>query len=121
MAVKGCKGRDNVPYTPAACLAHPIGKRRLPIHLILVPAASLATLGGQMGQPSRLKSTLLLLTCVAGIYVSYLTQGVVQETLSTKQFGANGARFGYLSSLNAVQCWVCFLWAALLLVLFDKR
>ncbi|EFN58849.1 hypothetical protein CHLNCDRAFT_34185 [Chlorella variabilis] len=74
-----------------------------------------------MGQPSRLKSTLLLLTCVAGIYVSYLTQGVVQETLSTKQFGANGARFGYLSSLNAVQCWVCFLWAALLLVLFDKR
>lgn len=74
-----------------------------------------------MGAPTRLKSTVFLLFCVAGIYGSYLTQGVVQEALSTKQFGADGARFAYLSSLNAVQCWVCFLWAALLLVCFDKR
>lgn len=74
-----------------------------------------------MGAPTRLKSTLLLLVCVAGIYGSYLTQGVVQETLSTKKFGADGARFSHLSSLNAVQCWVCFLWAGLLLPLFDKR
>ncbi|KAI3436633.1 hypothetical protein D9Q98_006049 [Chlorella vulgaris] len=74
-----------------------------------------------MGAPTRLKSTVILLFCVAGIYGSYLTQGVVQEALSTKQFGADGARFAYLSSLNAVQCWVCFLWAALLLVCFDKR
>jgi UDP-galactose transporter B1 len=58
---------------------------------------------------------------VAGIYGSYLTQGLVQETLSTKKFGPDGVRFAHLSSLNAVQCWVCFLWALLLLVLFDKR
>lgn len=75
----------------------------------------------RMGAPSRLKSALLLLVCVAGIYGSYLTQGVVQETLSTKKFGADGARFSHLSSLNAVQCWVCFIWAGLLLALFDKR
>ncbi len=74
-----------------------------------------------MGQTSRLRSILQLLACVAGIYSSYLTQGVVQEALSTKQFGPEGSRFAHLSSLNAVQCWVCFLWAALLLVLFDKR
>ncbi|KAL4457645.1 hypothetical protein ABPG75_012510 [Micractinium tetrahymenae] len=70
---------------------------------------------------SKLRQTLLLAACVAGIYASYLTQGVVQETLSTKKFGPQGARFAHLSSLNAVQCWVCFVWAALLVAVFDKR
>lgn len=70
---------------------------------------------------SKLRQTLLLMACVAGIYASYLTQGVVQETLSTKKFGPQGVRFAHLSSLNAVQCWVCFIWAALLVALFDKR
>ena len=74
-----------------------------------------------MGEASRLKSALLLGVCVAGIYASYLTQGVVQETLSTKKCGANGARVSHLSALNAVQCWVCFFWAFVLLTLFDKR
>lgn len=71
-----------------------------------------------MGQ---LRSLLALAFCVLGIYASYLTQGVVQETLSTKKFGPQGERFSHLSSLNAVQCWVCFLWAGLLLALFGKR
>ncbi|PSC72711.1 UDP-galactose UDP-glucose transporter 3 isoform A [Micractinium conductrix] len=74
-----------------------------------------------MGSPSRLVTGLRLLACVAGIYGAYLTQGVVQETLSTKKFGPEGVRFAHLSSLNAVQCWVCFAWAALLVALFDKR
>lgn len=71
-----------------------------------------------MGQ---LRSLLALAFCVLGIYASYLTQGVVQETLSTKKFGPLGERFSHLSSLNAVQCWVCFLWAGLLLAVFGKR
>lgn len=29
----------------------------------------------------------LLMFCVAGIYVSYLTQGVVQESMATKRYG----------------------------------
>ncbi|KAL4857963.1 UDP-galactose/UDP-glucose transporter 3 [Chlorella vulgaris] len=87
----------------------------------LTQHSAIAGFVSDMGAPTRLKSTLILLLCVAGIYGSYLTQGVVQEALSTKQFGADGARFAYLSSLNAVQCWVCFLWGALLLVCFDKR
>lgn len=59
--------------------------------------------------------------CVAGIYGAYLTQGVVQETLSTKRFGPAGARFTHLSALNAVQSWVCFAWAALLMLFWDRR
>jgi hypothetical protein len=63
-----------------------------------------------------------LLFCVAGIYGAYLTQGVVQETLSTKKFGPDGLRFPHLSALNAVQSWACFLWAYLLLrLLGDKQ
>lgn len=91
----------------------------------LLPSASVLSLqseSGTMGAGgSRLRQALLLLSCVAGIYASYLTQGVVQETLSTKKFGPQGERFTHLSSLNAVQCWVCFIWAALLVALFDKR
>jgi len=71
-----------------------------------------------MGQ---LRSLLALAFCVLGIYASYLTQGVVQETLSTKKFGPQGERCSHLSSLTAVQCWVCFLWAGLLLAVFGKR
>lgn len=64
---------------------------------------------------SQLVVAAQLLFCVAGIYGAYLTQGVVQETLSTKKFGPDGLRFPHLSALNAVQSWACFLWAYLLL------
>jgi solute carrier family 35 (UDP-galactose transporter), member B1 len=43
---------------------------------------------------------------------------MVQETLSTKVFGPHEQRFPHLSALNAVQSWVCFLWAAALLYFF---
>lgn len=76
---------------------------------------------GTTGTGSRHWQSLLLLACVSGIYGAYLTQGVVQETLSTKRFGPQGERFTHLSSLNAVQCWVCFVWAVLLLAVFGRR
>lgn len=65
-----------------------------------------------------LKTALQLAVCVGGIYGAYLTQGVVQETLSTKKFGPEQERFSHLSTLNAVQSWACFLWAFFLLRLF---
>lgn len=58
-----------------------------------------------------------LLLCVSGIYGAYLTQGVVQETLAIRRFGPDQVRFTHLSSLNAVQSWVCFIWAFALLSL----
>jgi UDP-galactose transporter B1 len=54
-----------------------------------------------------------LLACVAGIYGAYLTQGVLQERLSTRRYG--GARFPHLAALNAFQSWACAAWAAALL------
>lgn len=46
-----------------------------------------------------LQSAGLLLFCAAGIYGSYLTQGVVQESLSTKKFGDELVRFVEYSTL----------------------
>ncbi|KAK9810512.1 hypothetical protein WJX72_012024 [[Myrmecia] bisecta] len=57
-----------------------------------------------------------LLLCVVGIYASYLTQGVVQEKLSTTRYGAAGERFPELKALNGVQSVACFVWAGLLLL-----
>eukprot|EP00884_Botryococcus_braunii_P000214 jgi/Botrbrau1/10193/Bobra.116_1s0009.1 len=64
----------------------------------------------------KFKTVCLLLFCVAGIYVSYLTQGVVQESMATKRYGKDQVRFTQLKALNGFQSVVCFLWAALLLV-----
>lgn len=56
-----------------------------------------------------------MLVCVFGIYGAYLTQGVVQETLSTKRFGVEKERFDHLPALTALQSWACFVWALSLL------
>lgn len=61
-----------------------------------------------------------LLCCVGGIYGAYLTQGVMQETLSTKRFGPELKRFTHLPALNGVQSWACFVWAYVLLKIFEK-
>jgi hypothetical protein len=75
-----------------------------------------------MTQPAvPLKTALQLAASVGGIYGAYLTQGIIQETLSTKKFGPEGERFTHLSSLNAVQSWACFLWAFLLLRFFERE
>ncbi|KAJ6906889.1 hypothetical protein NC652_024330 [Populus alba x Populus x berolinensis] len=42
---------------------------------------------------SSLRRVLVLAFCVAGIWSAYIYQGVLQETLSTKRFGADGKRF----------------------------
>jgi solute carrier family 35 (UDP-galactose transporter), member B1 len=63
----------------------------------------------------NLRSAIELALSVTGIYAAYLTQGAVQEKLSTKTFGPQGQPFPHLSALHAVQSWVCFLWAAMLL------
>lgn len=48
---------------------------------------------------SRLQTAGLLLICAGGIYASYLTQGIVQETLATKKFGPDGRHGPHHSTL----------------------
>ena len=38
---------------------------------------------------TNIRTVGLLLLCTGGIYASYLTQGVVQESLATLKFGPN--------------------------------
>lgn len=65
------------------------------------------------------KRAFLLVFAASGIYASYLTQGIVQENLSTKRYGPLSERFPHLSALAGVQAVVCFLWAGLLMM-FSK-
>ena len=58
--------------------------------------------------------------CVAGIYASYLTQGLLQESLSVKKYGLLGDRFPELKALTGTQAITCFLWAGLLLLFQPK-
>lgn len=68
-----------------------------------------------------LRSSLMLLFCVAGIYSAYLTQGIVSEHLQMKQYGSDRQRFKNLEALNGVQSLVCFLWAYAILVVQQRR
>jgi len=60
-------------------------------------------------------TVLRLGVCAAGIYLSYLTQGLVQEDVSTRRYGPAQERFPALF-LNLAQAVVCFLWAGLVLL-----
>lgn len=65
---------------------------------------------------SALRSALLLLFCVAGIYAAYLTQGLLSEDLAMKKYGEDKQRFApYLEALNGAQSFCCFLWAWIIL------
>ncbi|GIL63718.1 hypothetical protein Vafri_17744 [Volvox africanus] len=64
---------------------------------------------------SKLGSVALLLFCVAGIYASYLTQGVVNEHLAIKRYGDQQERFRNLEALNGAQAVTCFIWAGIIL------
>ena len=55
---------------------------------------------------------LQLLFVTAGIYGSYLTQGVLQEKLTTRKYGAAGERFHEMVFLNLAQALCCAAWAA---------
>ncbi|KAI3987967.1 hypothetical protein MKX01_021081 [Papaver californicum] len=54
---------------------------------------------------------MVLCFCIAGIWSAYITQGVLQETLSAKRFGPDGERFEHLSFLNLAQNVVCLFWS----------
>lgn len=64
---------------------------------------------------------MLLAFCVVGIFSAYITQGVLQETLSTKKFGPHGNRFQHLPFLNFAQNVVCFFWSLLMIAIWTKR
>ncbi|XP_078429641.1 UDP-galactose transporter 3 [Wolffia australiana] len=69
---------------------------------------------------SALRRVLVMAFCVAGIWSAYITQGVLQETLSTKRFGPDGQRFEHLAFLNLAQNVVCLIWSFLMLKLWSK-
>ncbi|KAB5561824.1 hypothetical protein DKX38_006781 [Salix brachista] len=65
------------------------------------------------------RRVLVLAFCVAGIWSAYIYQGVLQETLSTKRFGADGKRFEHLAFLNLAQSVVCFIWSYIMLKIWS--
>ncbi|KAG0485025.1 hypothetical protein HPP92_009104 [Vanilla planifolia] len=62
----------------------------------------------------------VLAFCIGGIWASYIYQGVLQETVSTKRFGPDGSRFEHLAFLNLAQNVVCFLWSLMMLKVFSR-
>uniref|UniRef100_J3MFF9 Sugar phosphate transporter domain-containing protein n=1 Tax=Oryza brachyantha TaxID=4533 RepID=J3MFF9_ORYBR len=62
----------------------------------------------------------VLAFCVAGIWSAYITQGVLQETLSTKRFGPEARRFNHLAFLNFAQNVVCFVWSFIMIKLWSS-
>ncbi|KAL0909752.1 hypothetical protein M5K25_020649 [Dendrobium thyrsiflorum] len=64
---------------------------------------------------------LVLAFCVAGIWASYIYQGFLQETISTKRFGPDGKRFEHLAFLNLAQNVVCYVWSLIMIKLFSRR
>lgn len=62
-----------------------------------------------------------LLICVVGTYGAYITQGLFQEVLSTKEFGKGHSkeRFPHLATLNSFQSWACFIWAFVLIMVTE--
>ena len=61
------------------------------------------------------------LICVAGIYASYLTQGLLQENLSVKKYGVLGDRFPELKALTGAQAFAGFVVAGLLLLTQSRK
>lgn len=55
------------------------------------------------------------------LYQRSCPQGVLQEALSTKRFGVSQERFPHLEALNGIQSFVCYIWAAALLLLFPAK
>ena len=54
----------------------------------------------------------VLLFVTAGIYGAYLTQGMLQEKLTTRKYGSAGERFTEMVFLNLAQALCCALLAA---------
>ncbi|XP_051199864.1 UDP-galactose/UDP-glucose transporter 3 [Lolium perenne] len=75
--------------------------------------------GGGGGSGSLASRVAVLAFCVAGIWSAYITQGVLQETLSTKRFGPEARRFDHLAFLNFAQNVVCFVWSFIMIKLWS--
>eukprot|EP00268_Persea_americana_P039903 TRINITY_DN39558_c0_g2_i1.p1 TRINITY_DN39558_c0_g2~~TRINITY_DN39558_c0_g2_i1.p1 ORF type:complete len:330 (-),score=34.59 TRINITY_DN39558_c0_g2_i1:537-1526(-) len=73
------------------------------------------------GQGAGIGRVLVLAFCVAGIWSAYITQGILQETLSTKRFGPDKKRFEHLSFLNLAQNVVCFVWSLMMIKLWSRK
>ncbi|KAK3258461.1 hypothetical protein CYMTET_32492 [Cymbomonas tetramitiformis] len=58
--------------------------------------------------------------CTAGIYAAYLTQGLVQERLSTTKYEPDEAQFKGIIFLNLAQSISCFVYAALVSLIFER-
>ncbi|XP_057530649.1 UDP-galactose/UDP-glucose transporter 3-like [Amaranthus tricolor] len=69
---------------------------------------------------SGLGRVLLLSFCVAGIWVAYISQGVLQENLSTKRFGEDKKRFEHLAFLNLAQNVVCLIWSLIMINVWSR-
>ncbi|CAM6022174.1 unnamed protein product [Sphagnum balticum] len=63
----------------------------------------------------------MLCMCIAAIYAAYLTQGIVQENVSTTRYGEKEERFEHLVFLNLAQNVVCFIWSLLMLQLWPNK
>lgn len=66
---------------------------------------------------TRVAAALTLAACAAGIYASYITQGLVSEHLQLRRYGARGERFAHFEVLNGAQAAVCFVAAYAIVVL----
>lgn len=66
------------------------------------------------GSSSSLANALAIAAGAAGVYASYLTQGVLQERLATTTY-AGGKRFDGLGALHGAQAAACAVFALLLL------
>ncbi|GAB2234252.1 hypothetical protein Droror1_Dr00003497 [Drosera rotundifolia] len=67
-----------------------------------------------------LRRVLLLSFCVAGIWTAYISQGLLQENLSTKRFGPDKKRFEHLPFLNLAQNVVCLAWSYMMLKICSR-
>ncbi|CAM6046025.1 unnamed protein product, partial [Sphagnum compactum] len=74
-----------------------------------------------MAPESHAWKTLTFFLCVVAIYASYISQGVLQEKLSTKKYGQDGQRFQYLAFLHLPQCAMCFLWSFSMLSIWQGQ
>ncbi|XP_020596111.1 UDP-galactose/UDP-glucose transporter 3-like [Phalaenopsis equestris] len=74
-----------------------------------------------MEVPVGVPRVLVLAFCVAGIWASYIYQGILQETVSTKRFGPDGKRFEHLAFLNLAQNVICYIWSLMMINLFSRR
>ena len=68
--------------------------------------------------PSALQRAMMLMVSAAGVYAAYLTQGYVQEAISTREYAPSGARFAQLKALHGLQSFGCFVTAGLVLLAF---